>query len=608
MYLKRTVSKGRSYYKIMHNYWVKGKCDQRLILNIGRISEEMADRIHEWLNGYPMKTDEYVTTPLKAIKVKKQLNHGVEYIAKSIWDESGITELIDNTAKTRSDIGIKPGALAMIMAVNRCADPKSKLGVVEEYYPRTSLHLLCGISPEDLYVNRLCRAMDHLDKNSTEIEQKLWRETKQKFKQGVDAILYDMTSSYFESSYVDEKKEEKCVLRQHGYSREHRRDKKQVNWGLVLTKDGFPITHEVYSGNIPDKNTPAAISKKLKKKFGAKECIFVGDRGMMTAKNVEAVEKEDYLYVFAEDMRNVKDIVLLEIEKIPEDVWNSRHPLDDDVKKKYGITEIDEDTFCIEVKIKVDEKEDGETAEEENKKEVRYIICHGREKAKDDRGFRESQIDKGKEIIGAVQKSVKAGRLKDHDKVLKRIVRNLTKKRLKDYFDWDIPQTPVSDFKYWVKDEKINELEKLDGKWVIRTNIKEGHTLDDAPMMIDDLVNLYKTLQIVERAFRTIKSFIKVRPINHHLDTRIRAHIFIAVLSYLIEKTIEHKLKLAGVSMTAQKVFSEFEGIMASDIQMGDKVPVMVRRVTELNTKQKKIFKDLDIMGIKKLNHEMCMS
>jgi len=576
----------------MHNYWVEGKSDQKLILNMGRISDRMADRIREWLKGYPMKTDEYVTTSLKAIKVKRQLNHGVEYIAKSIWDDFGLTQLIDNTTKTRSDIEIKPGVLAMIMAANRCADPKSKLGIVEEYYPQTSLQLLCGISPEDLYVNRLCRAMDHLDKNSTEIEQTLWNKTKRKFKQSADAILYDMTSSYFESANVDEKKKEKCTLRNHGHSREHRRDKKQVNWGLVLTREGFPITHEVYPGNTPDKNTPAIISKKLKKKFGAKECIFVGDRGMMTAKNVEAIEGDDYLYVFAEDMRNVRDIVLPEIEKIPEDLWKSKYPLKEEVKKKYGITEIDDDTFCIETKKKVD------------KKEVRYIICHGREKAKDDKEFRESQIYKGNGIIEAVRKSVKAGRLKDHDKVLKRIVRNLTKKKLKDYFDWDIPQTPVSDFKFWVKDRKIKELEKLDGKWVIRTNIKEGHALDDAPMTIEDLVNLYKTLQTVERAFRTIKSFMKVRPINHHLDMRIRAHIFIGVLAYLIERTVEYKLKSAGMNMTAQKVFSEFEGIMVSDILLGDKAPMIVTRVTDLNNKQKKILKSLGVRGITKLNQE----
>lgn len=601
MYIKTTISKESTYYKIMHNYRVKGKCEQKLILNIGRIDDEMVDRVREWLKGYPMKTDKYVTTPLKAIKVKRQLNHGVEYIAKSIWDEFELTELIDNTAKTRSDIEIKPGILAMIMAVNRCADPKSKLGIVEEYYPKTSLPLLCGISPEDLYVNRLCRAMNHLDKNSTEIEQKLWKKIKRKFKLGVDAIFYDMTSSYFESADVDEQKKEKCMLRQHGYSREHRKDKKQVNWGLVLTREGFPITHEVYPGNTPDKNTPAIISKKLKKKFGAKECIFVGDRGMMTAKNVEAVEKENYLYVFAEDMRNVKDIILPGIEKIPEDVWKSRHPFDDDVKKKYEITEINGDTFCIVVKKKVDEKEEDE---EEDKKEVRYIICHSREKAKDDKEFRESQINKGKEIIEAVRKSVKAGRLKDHDSVLKRIVRNLTKKKLKDYFDWNIPQTPVSDFEYRVKEEKIKGLEKLDGKWVIRTNIKEGHILDDAPMTIDDLVNLYKTLQTVERAFRTIKSFIKIRPINHHLDTRIRAHIFIGVLAYFIEKTIEYKLKSAGANMTAQKVFSEFEKIMVSDILLGDKAPVLVTRVTDLNDKQKKILAGLGVSSITKLNQE----
>jgi len=109
-------------------------------------------------------------------------------------------------------------------------------------------------------------------------------------------------------------------------------------------------------------------------------------------------------------------------------------PIPEKIRNKYGIREIDEDTISIEMK----REEDGE--------EVRYIICHNREKVKDDRNPREQMLDKGEEIMDKVRKMIKAGRLKDHDKVLKRIVKNLTKKNLDKYFDWEIspPPFPIS--------------------------------------------------------------------------------------------------------------------------------------------------------------------
>lgn len=593
MWLRKNTVKDQDYYRIVHSVRKGKKVAQKTILSLGRLDERMATLIGNWLKGFPPGNEEYAITPLSEIKVKRQLSYGGEFIGKSIWDEFKLTELIDSTVKTRSDIGIKPGELSMIMTINRCVDPRSKLGIVEEWYPSSSLQFLCGITPDDLYTNRLYRAMDHLDKNKNKIEQKLWRKVKKRFGLSSDVILYDITSTYFESAEVDEKKKEKCKLRDHGYSRDHRSDKKQVNWGLVLTKEGFPITHEVYPGNTTDKTTPVVISKKLKEGFGVKECIFIGDRGMMTSENVKLIKKEEYRYIFAESLDDVKDIIIPRIEEIPEDVWGLGYPISKRLRNKYGIMEIDEDIICIEMK----KEEDGE--------EVRYIICHNREKVEDDRNFREQMLDKGKKIMEKVRKTIKAGRLKDHDKVLKRIVKNLAKKNLDKYFGWKIPPTPVSDFEYWIRNEKVTKWGKLDGKWVLRTNIKAPSAdsdSDELRMKVEEIVAMYKNLKIVERAFRTIKSFIKVRPVDHHLDVRIRAHIFMCVLAYLIEKTIEHKLKSSDVDMTAQRVFSLFRGMEVVDTMLGDDVPILVRRVTERNDVQKRILKCLGMSGIDRLN------
>ena len=576
----------------MHSVRKGKKVTQKTILSLGRVEERMAVLIRNWLRGFPMGDEEYAITPLKAIKVKRQLSYGGEFISKSIWDEFRLTELIDNAANTRSDIGISPGKLVMIMTINRCVDPKSKLGIVDEWYPSSALQFLCGVSPEELYTNRLYRAMDHLNKNKDEIEQKLWKKTTREFGVNSDVILYDMTSTYFESAEVNDEKKEKCTLRKHGYSRDHRRDKKQVNWGLVLSKEGFPIAHEVYSGETPDKNTPQAICKRLKDRFKVERCVFVGDRGMMTAKNVEVIE-EDYLYILAEDFKNVKDLVYPEIEKIPQDLWQSNQSIDDRTKKGYGIKYIDENTLCIEMEMK------------EGEKTVRYLICHNKGKVEDDKKFREKRLNTGREILEKVRKTIKAGRLKNHDKVLKRIVKNLTKKKLDNYFGWEIPPTPVSDFRYWIRGDKLKEWEKQDGKWVVRTNIKapsDDRESDELKMSAEEIVTLYKDLKIVERAFRTIKSFIKVRPVGHQLDTRIRAHIFICVLAYLIEKTIEHKLKSSDRDMTAQRLFSMFKGIELVDTLLGDDVQILVSRVTERNDAQRKILKHLEMKGIDSLN------
>jgi transposase len=131
--------------------------------------------------------------------------------------------------------------------------------------------------------------MDHIYDIRDDVEKRIFDRLKELFGISDNVLFYDITSSYFEG--------DGCKSAQFGYSRDKRPDKKQINWGLVLTKDGFPITHEVYPGNVPDKTTVDYICDKLKNKFGISRCIFIGDRGLITEDNIKILTENKYEYI-----------------------------------------------------------------------------------------------------------------------------------------------------------------------------------------------------------------------------------------------------------------------------------------------------------------------
>lgn len=545
MHLKRNISKGEYYYRIVQSYRDGDQVRQKLILNLGKLTEEEAERIRRWCRAFPKTKNDYIICHRDDIIPLFALDYGDVLLVKKLWDIFGLTEII-NSKDTRCRSKIDCGRIGEILTINRCLDPRSK-NDLRNWYEKTTLPEEMDILPDELYANRIYRAMDHIYNVRDNIEKNIFDRLKELFSISDDVLFYDITSSYFEGNG--------CESAQFGYSRDKRPDKKQINWGLVLTKEGFPVTHEVYPGNVLDKTTVDHICNKLKNKFGIARCIFIGDRGLMTEANLDILVSNKYEYIIAQVMRNVREKVVRSLERISINEFEK-------INEKLSATEI---------------------VTEKNGKKIRYIICFNKDKVKDDIEYLERKISKGYEVMEYVRKMVKSGRIKDHDKVIARIVKHLVKYDLDHLFEWRVPSSPVTDFEYWLKEDKVEQERKLAGLWTLETNVTD--------LSVKDIVCAYKQLSIIERAFKIIKSWNLVRPINHRKDKRVEIHIFICVLAYLLERTIEYILEKRNQREQAYKIFQNFHNIKSIKIDVGG---IDIQKPTIISPKQKNILDYLD--------------
>lgn len=283
------------------------------------------------------------------------------------------------------------------------------------------------------------------------------------------------------STYVEG--EGKAELLEYGYSRDRRPDRKQLIVGLATDRDGLPVSSTVFSGNMMDMTTVAGMLERVKRfKFG--RCLFVCDRGMVSEENLKKIEEAEYEYLVGVKLRKLKEVR-------------------DQVLGVRGRFQKVDDT--LEVKeVLLGEK--------------RYIICRNPDEAVHDRKIREALVTGLDEELSASQTQKQQCAVINHS-AKKRFVRRLKSGRL------------VLDKK------KIAEESRYDGKYVLLTT--------DRDLDACELASQYKHLFSVERAFRSLKSGINLRPINHYKNERIKAHVSLCVLSYFIQRYAEIK---SGVS------------------------------------------------------------
>lgn len=232
------------------------------------------------------------------------------------------------------------------MVLNRIIVPLSKRGVEhwinEIYRPSFS----------QLGLNHFYKALDFLAENKEDIELELFERTKTLFDLQVDMIFWDTTSTYFEGKGPDK-------LGEYGYSKDHRPDRLQVMIGVVMTRVGIPIAHEVFPGNTSDVDTFSQIVADMRKRFNLKRVIFVGDRGMVSKKILDELDKNHIEYIVGMRMRKVKDV---------SNVLNTggRYKV---VKENLKVKEVWYDAD-------------------------RYIVCHNPAQAEHDKKAREEMVEK----------------------------------------------------------------------------------------------------------------------------------------------------------------------------------------------------------------------
>jgi|NGEPerStandDraft_6_1074524.scaffolds.fasta_scaffold41214_2 hypothetical protein len=367
--------------------------------------------------------------------------------------------------------------LVVAMIAQRIVSPGSKLFTTRVLQQSTLAEELHIGSPDadDLY-----GALDWLIERQPSIEQGL---AKRHLQSGGTA-LYDLSSSYFEGR--------KCPLAMRGYSRDKRRGSLQLVYGLLCDRDGRPVAIEAYQGNTVDSQTVKSQIVKLKERFALERAILVSDRGMVTHANLAALGAENIDWITALKAPQVKKLATAGV--LPLSLFAQEN-----------LAQIIADDYPGE----------------------RLVVCHNPLVAQERRRKREALLAATEELLTEISERVAAGTL--HGKALIGVAVGecIKKYNMKKHIAIEIED---HQFSFTRKSEQIAREAELDGIYILRTS------LSDAACGTDDVVRSYKQLSRVERAFRTLKGVdLEIRPIRHHLERRVRAHLFLVMLAYYVE-------------------------------------------------------------------------
>jgi transposase len=378
------------------------------------------------------------------------------------------------------------------LIVARILKPGSKLSTMRALRKETattSLSLELGL--EDVTEKEVYAALDWLYKRQKRIEKKIAK----KHLQDGTLLLYDVSSSYYTGR--------KTGLVQFGYSRDRKRGFPQIVYGLLCNGEGCPVAVEVFAGNTADPSTLAPQIKKVQKRFGVQRVVFVGDRGMITSKRID------------EELREVEGLDWISALRA------------DNIKKLASDSVIEPSLF--------DQRDLAEVASPDFPGE-RLIVCRNPLLADRRARKRAELLEASERKLDAVVEATKRKKrpLRGKDKIALRVGKVLGQHKVGKHFVLEISD---KSFSYQRNEAKISEESALDGIYVVRTSVR-SETFSSV-----DAVRAYKDLAKVERAFRSMKTVdLKVRPIHHWLDSRIRAHVFLCMLAYYVEWHMRRRL------------------------------------------------------------------
>jgi len=471
MYVARIPNRGSPPAILLReSYRQGGKVKNRTLANLSHWPEPKVDALAQTLKGLPPKLD-----LSQAFEITRSLPHGHVAAVLGTARRLGVEELIDATPSRTRD-------LVTAMLVAQVIDPGSKLAVARGLRAETatsSLGRLLGVAScdeDDLYA-----AMDWVLERKEVIENAL---AARHLVNGT-LVLYDVSSAAFEGRT--------CPLGAIGHPRDGVKGRLQIVYGLLCSPAGIPIAIEVFEGNTADPNTLAAQITKIKTRFGLSRVCLVGDRGMLTHARIRDEVRPGQLdWISALRAPQIK--ALVEEGALQLSLFDTQ-----------DLFEISSPEFPGE----------------------RLVCCHNPALA-------EKRARKRQDLLAATEKELTpiaaaTGRakraLRGKDKIALRVGKVINHYKMAKHFTLTITD---ESFTFTRNTEAIAAEAALDGIYVLRTSLPE-HTLGR-----DDVVLRYKNLADVERFFRTLNSELDVRPIRHRLADRVRAHMFLRMLSYYI--------------------------------------------------------------------------
>jgi transposase len=457
---------------LRESYRHEGKVRKRTLCNLSDWSPAHVEGLRGVLKGGTV-----IPTEQDAFTVTRSLPHGHVAATLGTARKIGLDRILGPDGNRCRD-------LVLAMLVGRILDPVSKLAAARTLSPETAasslgeaLGLGC-VGDAELYA-----ALDWLLERQAAIETALAR----RHLQNGTLVLYDVSSSYMEGRC--------CPLAKRGYSRDGKKGTLQIVYGLLCAPDGCPVAIEVFDGNIGDPTTLAPQIDKLKQRFGLSHVVLVGDRGMITeARITEDVKSAGLDWITALRAPAIKD--LLNSGALQFTLFDQR-----------DMASITSPHFPGE----------------------RLIVCRNPDLAAERSRKREELLAATEKELAAIEARVgrKRNPLCGTAEIALAVGAVLNTHKMKKHFDLDITDET---FSFARKTAEIAAEAATDGLYVVRTSLPEQTSGDY------DTVRSYKSLAVVERAFRCIKTVdLNVRPVYHWLEGRVRAHVFLCMLAYYLE-------------------------------------------------------------------------
>lgn len=503
----------------------------------------------------------YVEVDTKRVRVENPRSFGCEWLGLEIARMLGLDGFFSKAISSGREEAPWP-LVGLSLVLLRLVEPSSELRAAEHVLGKSALPELVGIPADKMNEDRLYRALDRMLPHKEALEVHLKERLGELFSLEYDLLLYDVTSTYFEGEAAGN------ALAARGYSRDHRGDAKQVTIALVVEKSGIPLGYEVFAGNRHDSTTVEDIVGMVEGRYGRANRIWVMDRGMASSENIEFLKEGGRRYIMGTPKAMLRRY---ELELLSGDWSRIRDGLD--VK------------FCA--------SPDGEET---------FILCRSadrREKEKSIHARFETRIEKG---LAKIAQSCATRRQKALS-VERRVGRLLGQNsRAAGLFDIEVKESgdgrvAVS----WKKREEWRDWATLsEGCYMLRTNISDWKP--------DDLWKAYIQLTEAEAAFRVHKSDLSIRPIWHQREDRVRAHIFVCFLAYVLWKTFGQMCRRAGLGDEPRRAFYEIGRIMLVDVVFPTRDGRKIRRryVTSPSAHQSILLERLGLVLPKSLkNYEM---
>ena len=464
---------------LRETYRHNGKICKRTLCNLSHWPTSHVEGLRGVLKGGTV-----IPAERDAFTVTRSLPHGHVAAALGIAREIGLDRMLSADGNRCRD-------LVLAMLVGRILDPVSKLAAARALSPATassSLGEALGLG--DVDDDELYAAMDWLHERQTAIETALAR----RHLSNGTLVLYDVSSSYMQGRC--------CPLAKRGYSRDRKRGTLQIVYGLLCAPDGCPVAIEVFDGNTADPKTLTPQIEKLKQRFHLERVVLVGDRGMITeARITEEVKPAGLDWITSLRAPAIKD--LLSSGALQLTLFDQRDMA--------SITSPDYP---------------GE----------RLVVCRNPELAAERGRKREELLVASEKDLTRINAAVNRKRhpLRGATDIALAVGQVIDTYKMKKHSDLDITDTA---FSFTRKTAEIAAEAATDGIYVVRTSLP-ADTLTDA-----DTVRSYKSLALVERAFRCIKTVdLHVRPVYHWLADRVRAHVFLCMLAYYLEWHMRQRL------------------------------------------------------------------